>query len=651
MNIVQGNIGNTIASAETELGSANFDYTYPGELNLKPGSPLHTKIITEVMARAHESNGVMSARYPSWKNMDKVTTTYQYVDEAEEKVQDKDERKPVSIIFPYTYAIKETLLTYLTVAFFQDPIFSYDGVSPDDIPGAALLTLLVRMHCTRNKVPLTLHTMFSNCLDYGIAPVSPGWERKMGTKYRSISGTAYNIDGQEVSGEQIRTPEKGIVFEGNSLDNIDPYKYLPDPNIPSHKVQDCEYVGWWYSTNIMALLTEEGNGSEGRFNVKYLKILKGKKSFLNTDNSGRNLKQKRADVSSSLYTTKVDVIPMYITLIPSEWGLGKGDYPEKWLFEVAADCIVIGAEKMEQNHGLFPVANACPDFDGYTATPMSRLEALYGLQHTMDWLFNSHIQNVRKAMNDMLVIDPWMININDVKDPKAGKLIRTRRPSWGKGKVGDYVQQLNVTDVTRGHISDSGYIASWMQKLSAADDSIMGTMRQGGPDRLTKAEFQGTHGGGLSRLERLARTVSFQAMHDIGFFFASHAQQYVSQETYSKIVGDLPAQLMAEYGGKGRVKIRPQDLYVEYDTLIRDGSIPGGNFSEAWLELFKIISTDQELRQIFEVPRIFSHIARELGAKDVDSFKRVISTTQVKRMPDEVIEKELDKGNIVPTGV
>lgn len=648
-NIIQGQEV-SLDRAIKDIDNANYDYDYPGNVNLKPGTPIHDKIVKEVIFRARESNTTMSARYDSWKEMDKLTTTYKYVDETEEKVQEKDDRKPVSIVFPYTYAIKETLLTYLTVAFFQDPLFSYDGVSPDDVIGASLLTLLVRMHCTRNKVPLALHTMFSNSLDYGIAPVAPGWSRQFGTTYRKIMGSAFDINGQKVGGETINTPERGLIYEGNTLENIDPYKYLPDPNISSHRVQDCEYVGWWYTTNIMSLMSEEGDSPKSRFNVKYLKHVQNKKSFLNIDNSGRNIKYNRSDVQTSTNTTKTDIIPMYITIIPSEWELSPSTRPEKWLFEVAADSIVIGAEKCEQNHGLYPIAVASPDFDGYTATPMSRLEVLYGLQHTMDWLFNSHIANVRKAINDMLVIDPWMININDVKDPKAGKLIRTRRPSWGKGRVGDYIQQLGVVDVTRGHISDSSYIAGWMQKLSAADDSIMGVIRDSGPERLTKAEFQGTRGGGLSRLQRLAIIISYQAMHDIGFQFASHAQQYMSQETYSKIVGDLPEKLIAERGGDNRLKIRPEDLYIMYDVLIRDGSIPGGNFSDAWLELFKTISTDQELRAVFDVPRIFTHIARELGAKDAESFKRNVSRVQPRRMADDQVLKEADKGNIIPVG-
>lgn len=649
MPYLVGNSDNSLTQALTKIGSKEYDYDYPGGLDLRPTSELHKRIVTEVIARARESHEVMSIRYTSWKKQDQVLTTYKYVDEAEEKVQEKDSRKPVSIVFPYTYAVMETLITYLSTAFFQDPIFTYEGVSPDDEVGAKLLTLLVRMHCERSKVPLALHTMFRDCLAYGIGPVSPSWTVRYGSKVREVMGSAYDVNGVQVAGASVKESYRSRVFEGNTLDNIDPYKYLPDPNIAAHKVQENEYTGWWYRTDRMALLNDEQSDPD-MFNVKYLKHLDSKLSFLAPEQSDRNKKEQRADVSTSKLTSKVDIIPMYINLVPSDWGLGDSDYPEKWWFEVAADSIVIRAKKMEQNHGLYPIAVACPDFDGYTSTPLSRLESLYGLQHTMDWLFNSHIANVRKAMNDMLVLDPWMVNINDVKDPKPGKLIRLRRPAWGKGRVSDYIAQLAVTDVTRTNIADSEYIASWMQKMAATDDPMMGTLRSGGPERLTAEEFSGTRGSGLGRLERLARTVSYQAMHDIGFFFASHAQQYIEEETWARVVGDLPALLAQEFGGPNasRVRIKPSDLYIEYDVITRDGSIPGSSDSKAWLQLFNIVSMDPVLRQMFDVPRIFTHIARELGAKNVDQFKTNINQIQTQVMSDEKVEKEVDKGNMIP---
>lgn len=651
--IVSGENMNTITQSLKDIEGVRYEYKYPRDLDLRPGSDLHKRIVDEVLRRARESNETMSSRHPSWRKQDRMLTTYQYVDDVEKGIQDKDERKPVSIIFPYTYAVMETLLTYLVMTFFQDPIFEYEGVSPDDIIGGKLLTLLVRMHCDRNKVPLALHTMFRDSLAYGLAPTSPDWETREADVISHTTGSAYNIDGVEVAGEDIETTDRKIVFEGNSLDNIDPYKYLPDPNVASHKVQKGEYVGWWRQTDLMSLLTEEAKGEY--FNVKYLKHLKNKLSFLNPDSSDRNKRSKKAKKDSSVTTTKTDSIVMYIYLIPSDWGLSQSNYPEKWWFEVSSDAIVIKAEKAEQRHGLYPVAVSSPDFDGYSPTPISRLEAVYGLQHTMDFLFNSHIANVRKAINDMLVIDPWMININDVKDPKAGKLIRLRRPAWGKGKVTDHIGQLAINDITRNNLSDSNYIASWMQKLTAADDNMTGALRTSGPERLTKAEYQGTRGNAFSRVSKLAKITSLQAMQDIAYFFASHAQQYITQETWVRVLGDLPEQLINEYGaqqsgGVTRLKVSPKDLNIVYDIIPRDGTLPGGSDVEAWIKLYQMSMENPMVAQEFDSVRIFTHIARELGATNVDQFRRNLNRIQPQRMPDEEVEKEVQKGNLIPSG-
>jgi len=293
---------------------------------------------------------------------------------------------------------------------------------------------------------------------------------------------------------------------------------------------------------------------------------------------------------------------------------------------------------------------ASPEYDGYSVTPIGRMEVLYGLQHTLDFLFNSHVANVRKAINDMLIVDPYLVNIEDLKDPKPGKLIRLRRPAWGRG-VDKVVQQLQVNDITRLNISDSAYITQWMDRISGADQSMQGSLRQGGPERLTGAEFQGTRSSAVSRLQRLAMIIGMQYMQDVGTMFAVHAQQYMSQETYVKVVGRYADQLGSIFGNSQRVKVNPYDMAINYDLIVRDGSIPGGNFSQAWLELFKVIGTTPELQTQFDISRIFMYIAGQLGAKNVEDFKRNVNRVQPTVMPDEQVMREAEKGNLIPTGV
>ena len=346
----------------------------------------------------------------------------------------------------------------------------------------------------------------------------------------------------------------------------------------------------------------------------------------------------------------VDVIHMYITLIPKEWKLSKSEVPEKWYFELAGDDVIIACEKADHNHGQYPMAVASPEYDGYSITPIGRMEVLYGLQHTLDFLFNSHVTNVRKAINDMLVVDPYLVNINDLKDPQPGKLIRLRRPAWGRG-VTNVVEQLKVTDITRTNIADSQYITQWMDRISGADQSMQGALRMSGPERLTGAEFSGTRSSAVSRLQRLAMIIGMQFMQDIGTQFAVHCQQYITQEAYIKVEGRYAEQLKKNFtNGKTRGKVSPSDLAINYDLIVRDGSIPGGNFSQSWIELFKIIGTSQELTGQFDVVRIFTYIAQQLGAKNVEDFRRNVNRIQATTMPDQQVQQQVQAGDLVPTG-
>jgi hypothetical protein len=643
--------GNTQQSNQaTDLTSVNYSYGYPDGLDLKPGSKLHDKLRDEVIQRANEANAAVSNRYESWNKIDEVLTTYIPLDEDEEDVKTADGRKPVSIIFPYTYAIHETVLTYLVNAFLTEPIFRYEGVSPEDTIGAVMMEKVIEVHCNKSKIALSLHTMFRDALAYGVGVGAPGWDEKWGFKTKKQEAGFQNLFGRFVGQGAEKVSEEALLFEGNKLENIDPYLYLPDPNVSVDSIQDGEYCGFVKRTNLMNLLSEEETSDGEMFNVKYLRQVKNKRSSVFAgDNSKRYEKtgmgssNSRAGVDNNT-TNPVDVVSMYIKIIPKDWELGDGEYPEKWLLMVANDEVIIRAQPLGLDHDLFPMVACAPDFDGYSALPLSRVEVLYGLQGTLDWLFNSHVANVRKAINDMLVVDPYLVNINDLKDPKPGKLVRMRRPAWGRG-VGDAVQQLQVNDITRANIGDSSWIVQWMQKIGAADDPMMGALRSGGPERLTKGEFQGTQAGAASRLGRIARVIGLQAMQDLGYMFASHTQQLMTQDLYTTTTGRWQETIMGHYGENvQRMKVSPFDLLIDYDVLVRDGSVPGGNFSDSWVQMFQILGTSPELQQTFDIGRIFKYIATNMGAKNVDEFVRM--KPQV--MDDEQVQQQAQAGNIVP---
>ena len=647
--ILDPNAQGRIFSASDDLG-----YKYPSGLDLRPASQEHQKLVKEVYTRALESSREMSKRYDSWKKVDQTLTAYVKLDESEKNIKDRDSRKPVSIVVPYSYATLETILTYFVTAFLEDPIFRYVGSGPEDIVGAILLEKVIEQQTIQFKTALNLHTMFRDSLSYGMGVVTPTWDRKWGWKaVVQDAGFMSALFGRFMSTGKVRGREESILFEGNRLKNIDPYRYLPDPNVPIHDVQQGEYVGWIEQTNYMKLLELEKNDSDV-FNVKYLKGMSagsGRSQFNKSkSDSGRGDKFGVSSVyGSDMSTSPIDVVWMYWTLIPKDNKLGTSEYPEKWLLGLAADKVLICAKPLSLNHNMYPVAVCAPDFDGYSSTPVSRLELMYGMQETLDWLFNSHVANVRKAINDMFIVDPSLINMADLEDPKPGKLIRMRRSAWGRG-VENAIKQFPVNDITANHIRDAASIIDYMQRTSAATDSVSGMIRKSG-ERVTATESKNTTQSALSRLTKAAKIASLQAMQDIGYMFAVHTQQLMSKDLYIQASGTWGEVLKKEYGEQSRINVTPFDIIVDYDVQVKDGSTAVGGDTEGWIQIFQIMSQQPQMYANFDMVRIFKHIARIMGAKDINEFilqQGPVSPVKASVNTTQNIEQGVQQGNMVP---
>lgn len=631
------------------LQEKRYEYEYPMGLDLAPNSALSKKICKEIRTLAQASYEKMGPRHKSWNQIDRVLTAYVPLDEVEKKIKQKDSRKPVSIVVPYAYATLETLLTYLTSQFLNGPIFGYDGRGPEDIVGAKLMEKLVNQQSDRTKVALNLHTMFRDCLGYSVGSVACSWDRKVAKRAIPQDKGFFSFLGNFVKTGNMRGSMESVLYEGNKLKNIDPYCYLPDPSVSVHDIQSGEFTGWFERTNLMNLLSSEST-SKDVFNVKYLKHCQGRSSLIPSDTSNRNTRFGTSDGRDESHHIKhpVDVIYMYVKIIPKDWGLGNAEYPEKWYFAIAGDHVVIEARPIGLNHDLFPLAVAAPDFDGYSATPVSRIEIVYGLQETLDWLFSSHIANVRKALNDMLIVDPYLVNMADLENPEPGKLVRLRRAGWGKGVEGA-VKQLAVQDVTRQHISDSSYIIELMNRVSASNDSLQGITRQSS-ERITATEIAGDRSSSVSRLQRMAKVISLQAMYDISFLFAAHTQQLMTEDTYIKVIGDWPEVLQNIQSPDNRVKVSPFDMMIDYDIVLKDITDKNTGNGREWIDLYTMIGQNPMLAQQFDMVRIFKHIATLMGASNVNEFVQQGGGVQQTMMPDQTVMDEAQKGNLVPMG-
>ncbi len=632
------------------LSSIDLGYKYPNKLNLRPGHKFHQTLLDQVLQYARDSYTQVSRRHADWNEIDRVLKSYTYLPTLGSKSKKSRDEKGVQedemrrIIMPVSQVILDTLLTYFTSAFIRNPVFTYEGTGPEDVLGSLLMTELVQGHVHKNAVPLSLHTSWRDMFAYGVGYASPRWETQLGRRIEmQPTGFFDNIASFFQTGSQRGQSEYKVLYEGNMLDNIDPYLALPDPSVSAHEINKGEYFGWLDEDVLSVMLRNEDTNNW--FNVKYLREMGGSLTSSIYNRGERNKRQHYTQSTSN----PVDIIWMYIDLIPRDWKLGKSRDPETWVFGVAADTIIIEAKPLDLIHGKIPVVAGAPDFDGYSAMPTSRLMSVEELQMLVDFLYTSHVENQRRVINDNLVVDPSLVNIHDINTNKPGKIIRVRKRGWGLGGIKDNaIFQLDVKDVTQGNIQDAAFLMEQAKGATSTMDQLGGSLAPR-TSRVSASEAQGVRLAGLSRLERPAQIVSHQFMLPVARMFASNIQQFMTEETFVKATGELAQRLSEEFGipiDKERTPVSPEQMIINYDVMAHDGVVPGKEDIQVWVELYQVMAQNPDLAQHFDMQRIFTHIARQMGATNVDGFVRR-PPPQV--MEDEEIISEVDKGNLVAT--
>ena len=639
------------------IGSTDYGYVYPNDVDLRPGRPIHDNIVAKLFILIRDSYEAIRKRHNTWQSIDEVMTAYIPLSEYEKNIKKNDRTKPVSIVVPYSYAELETVLAYNTKAFLNGPVFRYDGTGPSDTVAAKLLELVVGQQVDKYKAALGIHTGFRDGFCYGLGASAVVWHQRFGKKAVIQETPQFSSMGTLLGISKAKVNQKTLLFEGNKVIPLDPYKLLLDSTYSIHRFQEGTFLGWYETVTLAGAIDEESNPENEIFNMKYVKQITTTtkwNSILPLDPSSRN-KDSVINVGTP-YAKNLVREHLYVKLIPRDWGLPgdpddnkDGENTELWYFCLNNDKILSACDRVDYNHGMFPVAINAPDYDGYSIAPVSRMELTLGLQTVLNFMFNSHVTNVRKALHDMFIVDPSLVSMQDLQSPEAGKYIRMRRQAWGRG-VENAIKQFPVVDVTRNNIADASGIMEMMNRIGATSDAAQGAQRHNGPDRVTAAEFSGTFGANISRLDRLAVITSLQYIHDLAYFFASHTQQYMSQDMYVKAIGEWPKELQAEYGSSPRIQVDPFQILCDYDiqTKSQVDSMEEGKQLDFWRQTFPSIIGNPMLFKIFNVAQIFRHIARLSGEKNVGDFIVQGGDINAQTMGDQAIQQQHAAGNILP---
>lgn len=639
------------ASVDSSVLDRNIGYRYPMGLDLHPSSETHKRIVNECLKRARSSQAVMSKRYPTWREIERNVTAYVPMDDEEARTKAEDSRKPVRVVVPLTYLVRDINLTYLSASLLDGSINRLNGVGPEDMLGAMLLQQVLDTQNIRFKNGIAYYIQFQDALTYGFGVVTPTWEVETGYRTQWSDGQYQTPFGPIPTGQKIRTTTEQIVAEGNQIHNIDPYCYFPDTNVPLHRVQDGEFVSWVRSTNYNKLLSQD---NAEYFNVRYLEGIDGRSTLLHNAGSMSGREEKYGSTGTSLTggandsTRPVDLLVMYINVIPTEWKIGTRDTPEKWLFIIGGDQIVLAATPVRENHRRFPVGVCCPNLDGYSTSPISALEICFPLQEVGDFVYASRLAAVRRVLQDRYLVNPNMVYTPALADSR-NNIIPLRKSAWGQ-PLDNVLKQLEVRDVTAGHFRDLQMVAETIERVTGAVDILQGVAPDSGNERTTARQVDSQRNAATSRLKKMARLISEQSMYDMTYFVASQTQQYMEQPQWVRVMGQWQEALAADLGPSGRMQVMPWDLDCSFDIMPHDGSMPDDGAMAATVKM----ALDQalmpgEINMAFDPVRMYANAWRLAGIKNIDDFRRIMPPPmQVTGMPDDQVAQQVQAGNLRP---
>lgn len=628
----------------------------PEIVELRYGTPEHERVLEALRQRRDMSWHYMSRRYDTWAKMEERFRAYVNLKETDRQRQELTRQgKPqyVTIDVPYSYAMLLSAHTYWTSVFLsRSPVLQYVARSGDGTMNEQAVEAVMDYQLTAGGMLLPLYLWFMDAGKYGLGVIGNAWmeEESVITKVVEVPASYYGIP---IPGKTKKVKQTVLIpgYEGNKLFNIRPQDFYPDPRVPIARLQDGEFCGHRAEVGWNTILKRQAQG--WYYNVEALRRnLKAQpSSWLKERGSsqielpaGMDTLFHRGEVedAGSIRNEKkqksfVDMVQMEVELVPADWGLGESRWPEKWVFAYANDEVITCAMPKGAYHNKFEYFPLEYEVEGYALSKRSMLEIVDPLNDILSWLFNSHMYNVRKALNDQIIVDPSRVVMKDFTDPAAGRLIRLKPEAYGTPPT-EVAHQLVVQDLTQNHMRDFQIVADVMMRVLGTNDSIMGMLNAGG--RKTATEVRTSSTMGINRLKTNCEYMSAMGFTPWAQVILANTQQRLSRGKQMRIAGRMG--VSAEM-----IDVTPDAIAGQFDFVPIDGTMPVDRFAQAnlWKELAIAMRNMPEVAQQFDWVGVMGWIAQLGGAKNFDQFK--IKTNVV---PDATAIAGARAGNLVPIG-
>lgn len=607
------------------------------------GSKQHKKLIDAFAERLRMGRSALSLRSQRWSENEDMLKSY--VPASENDTLRKNARKAgqpnyTTLEIPYSYAMMLTIHTYLTSIFLsRTPVMQVTGRHGETQHGEMAIEALLDYQLNAGGNLPALYIWLLDPLRYGHGVLGHYWDEEI-INSTVISERPKSFLGMEIPGtlEKVRETIQTKGYVGNRLYNVRPQDFFFDPRLPLGRFQEGEFVIRYNQIGWNKVVQGAANGQY--FNIEAVKAAAvstarerdtGSPRTELPDNAWLDTNFRTGDTSTP---TRVTLHEFYFELIPSDFGLTSSTLPEKWVFTIVNEKVIMGAQPLGLFHNKWPFDVLEYEIGGYELFNRAMLEVTKSLNDTITWLFNTHFYNVRKTLNDMFVVDPSKLEMRDLTDPNPGRLIRLKPAAYGM-PIDSFIKQLPTVDITRTHMSDSEAVSQLMQRVTGGTDNIMGQVNSSG--RKTATEVRSSTSFGVNRLKTTGEWWSATGFAPLTQKLIQSTQQMYDLERKYKIVGDL------SQWGERFLMVTPEDIAGFYDFVPVDGTLPVDRFAQAnlWQQILAGLSSMPQIMGAYDMPKMFAYVAQLAGLKNITQFR-------IQLTPDAMMQQNIAAGNSVP---
>lgn len=587
--------------------------TLPQRLAAAEPDELLTKLLSSLRRDLRRSRNDMAKNYRQWdKNIDTYRSVI--VDDPDDR-RAKQKREPSKQTIPLSYAQVNTFVTYVVLLYTQNPkIFEMTATGTEDFDLRDVSESIVDREVRNNQYMAVLTQFLLDIARMNLGVMKTSWTDET---MEVEDETAQQFDELGEPIETEATTSEVTVYEGSKVYNISPFNWFPDTRLPMIRWREGQFCA-----DETAFHIAEVKDWDDVYGTEHIMPMdretwknRGTTRLAEVDPT---VKRKESEDDFMVCITEVQA-----WIVPAKYELSKSKNREMWKFCLANDNRLISAEHLEDaNMGFsYDAATMAPDQHSELSDSLSSL--IDSLQETVTWLINSRIAAVRKNIESQLVVSQQHIELSDLES--RAPFIRLKKSAPAALGVDKFIQQLRTADPTTSHFSDTETLMRIMEMVSGVNGNAMGQFATG---RRSATEARNVQGGAAGRMKLIASTIFATALAPQGKRFLLNARQWMSYETFEKIIGFADADLTYDefHADRWYSLVGSEDFFVFDATSASEKNFMAQSLQEFAIALMsnpEVLATSG-----LNVLDMLKEIQALRGSKNLDRFKTAIPNVQ-----------------------